>query len=177
MEAAQSMGWKAFGVDVSREAITYCRDRGLSCDRYDGFELPFPSGFFDVITAWHVIEHVPSVRTALTEWYRVLRPGGVLAVETPAADCWKARLLGPRYRKFWPAEHTYTFTRRTLEPFLFDAGFDLAATPVLGFGDRHHPALMIYSILRRMYQGSTRITGFSKSFTIYCRKPKRRLAA
>jgi len=36
-----------------------------------------------VITSWHVIEHVRDVRDTLAEWYRVLKPGGWVMIETP----------------------------------------------------------------------------------------------
>jgi SAM-dependent methyltransferase len=171
VEAAERRGWQSYGVDVSRDAVLHCRDRGLRCQVYDGFTLPYPSRFFDVVTAWHVVEHVPSVRMALEEWYRVIAPGGVLAIETPAASCWKARLLGARYRKFWPREHTYTFDRSNLEPLLFDAGFQTDREPWIGPLCGLSLPLMAYAAGRRCLMASSRWLGVSKSFVIIAGKP------
>ncbi len=50
--------------------------------------LPWPDGHFDLIVAVDVLEHISYRHTdrALTEWARVIRPGGKLYVQVPAAD-------------------------------------------------------------------------------------------
>lgn len=48
--------------------------------------LPFPSESFSKILFTEVIEHIPNDRLALSEIYRVLKPGGILALSTPNAD-------------------------------------------------------------------------------------------
>lgn len=49
----------------------------------DGCRLPFPDGFFDLILSHSVIEHVVGAESYLKECARVLRPGGVLFLQTP----------------------------------------------------------------------------------------------
>ncbi|MEZ6106414.1 MAG: class I SAM-dependent methyltransferase [Pirellulaceae bacterium] len=117
LEAAVQRGWDAVGVDVSESAVAACRERGFSAEVVGPLDLPFDSHSFDVVCAWHVIEHVQDVRTTLREWSRVLRPGGLLVIETPDANCPKAKRLGPKYRKFWSARaylHLFPAEPRTL---------------------------------------------------------------
>jgi ubiquinone/menaquinone biosynthesis C-methylase UbiE len=132
MEAANLRGWKPVGSDVSQAVVDGCRQRGLECELIANDRLPFDNATFDVVTAWSVIEHVADVRTTLQEWRRVLRPGGILAIDTSNALCWKARLLGPKYRGFWPNGHTYTFTPATLKEFVANAGFRVLRNPFVG---------------------------------------------
>ena len=73
--AAQRRGWSARGVDVSQTAVDICRRQGLDCRRYDGQRLPFKDESFDVLTSWHVIEHVANVTETLAEWLRSPPPG------------------------------------------------------------------------------------------------------
>ncbi len=101
IEAAINRGWDAAGIDVSASAVEFCRKRNLPCRLVDGNVLPFPDGSFDMLTAWHVIEHVADVEKTLADWFRVLRPNGVLALETPDASSPIVRLRGSSYRKFW----------------------------------------------------------------------------
>ncbi|HOA67386.1 MAG TPA: class I SAM-dependent methyltransferase [Phycicoccus elongatus] len=49
----------------------------------DALALPFDDGEFDRIIAAEILEHIPDDRTAMEELFRVLKPGGVLAVTVP----------------------------------------------------------------------------------------------
>ncbi|MBJ7308083.1 MAG: class I SAM-dependent methyltransferase [Acidimicrobiia bacterium] len=67
----------------------------LSCTSVagDGTKLPFADASFDRIIASEVMEHVPDDAAALTEFIRVLRPGGTIAITVPAEFpekiCWR----------------------------------------------------------------------------------------
>lgn len=132
IEAAQQRGWSAAGAEISPAVVENCRHQGFECGLIENGRIPYADGSFDVLTSWSVIEHVDDVRAVLAEWRRVLRPNGVLALDTSNALCWKARLLGARYRGFWPHGHTYTFTPATLGRFLIEAGFEILPSPFVG---------------------------------------------
>jgi SAM-dependent methyltransferase len=75
----------AEGVDISVEALDFCRQRGLSNVRSaDVFNLPFDDCSFDVVTALDVLEHLDDDSGALREWRRVLKPGGRVFIFAPA---------------------------------------------------------------------------------------------
>jgi SAM-dependent methyltransferase len=75
----------AEGVDLSPEAVEFCRSRGLEGVRQGRFEeLPFEDGRFDLILATDVIEHLDDDRRALLELRRVAGPGARLVVTVPA---------------------------------------------------------------------------------------------
>jgi SAM-dependent methyltransferase len=78
----------ASGIDLSPEAIRFCRERGVRAARASLLALPFPPGAFDVVTSFDVIYHdwVSDDRAAVAEMARVLRPGGVLLVRVPALE-------------------------------------------------------------------------------------------
>ena len=79
---------RASGIDLSPEAIRFCRERGVRAVRASLLALPFPPGAFDVVTSFDVIYHdwVRDDRAAGAEMARVLRPGGVLLVRVPALE-------------------------------------------------------------------------------------------
>lgn len=170
VRAAEQFGWKASGVDVSQSAIDLCRQDGLDCYKVDGVRLPFESETFDLVTHWHVIEHVENVAEALHEWRRVLKPGGLMVMETPNSRFLKARLLGPRYEKFWPAEHLYTFNRKNLSSILEQSGFKVINSRLTGGWNALPLHLNAYALCYRSYRQLCRQLGLCKSIEISCRK-------
>ena len=81
---------EATGVDENPVIVNACSGRGLPVVRADAFEhlRAQPDGTFDLITSFHVIEHLPTETAVawLLEIRRVLRPGGMLILETPNAE-------------------------------------------------------------------------------------------
>ncbi|MBC8872641.1 MAG: methyltransferase domain-containing protein [Planctomycetes bacterium] len=170
MEAARRRGWEVVGVDVSEDVVSYCQKRDYDCVAIDGLHLPFPDESFDVITAWHVIEHVADVRQTLAEWRRVLRPGGVVALETPDASSPKVQRRGAKYGKFWRAEHTYVFTPQNLGEFVKQTGFELMDQPSVGRLTDLPLANTCYSVAHRLLDGLLYATGNHKAFQIFARR-------
>jgi SAM-dependent methyltransferase len=73
------------GVDISEEALDFCRQRGLTqVHKADVRKLPFDNDTFDVVTALDVLEHVDDDTGVLDEFARVLKPGGRAFVFVPA---------------------------------------------------------------------------------------------
>lgn len=170
IESALQRGWDAVGIDVSASAVDFCRKRNLPCRLVHGSSLPFPDASFDVLTAWHVIEHVDDVQLTLAEWFRVLQPDGVLALETPDGSSPIVRLRGSSYRKFWAPEHTYTFTPSTLAEFMRRTGFEILHRPAFGRLAGHSTGLAAYTVAYQSYHGLRKLAGISKAFQIFARR-------
>src|SRR2546421_7515629 len=76
---------KAEGVDISREALDFCRARGLENVKEGAAEtLPFADESFDLVTGLDVVEHLDDDVAGLREMRRVLRSGGRCLLFIPA---------------------------------------------------------------------------------------------
>lgn len=74
----------AEGVDISEDALAFCRERGLDKVRLGaGEKLPYDDGTFDLVTAFDVVEHMDDDLAGLREMRRVLRPGGRVLLFVP----------------------------------------------------------------------------------------------
>jgi SAM-dependent methyltransferase len=80
-------GKRNVGVDLAPEAISFCYERGLNNVRQaDICALPFANASFDAVICSSVLyqQWVKDIAGAVREFYRILRPGGLLVVNVPA---------------------------------------------------------------------------------------------
>jgi len=84
VKAFLELGIDAWGVDVSKDLIEHSpiKER-ITLRDVEKEALPFPSKYFDVVTAMGVLEHFHNLRYAITEIRRVLTPNGYLLIEVP----------------------------------------------------------------------------------------------
>jgi len=84
-------GAEVLGVDLDATALAACREKNISVERADIFEFLArqPDHSWDGVMCAHVIEHLPPLRLQelSDHCYRKLRPGGVVAFETPNPGC------------------------------------------------------------------------------------------
>lgn len=87
LELMQECGFDAEGVDLDEGMLTACREKGLQTTQADAITalLQLPSDSHAVISAFHVVEHISfdGLRAFVAEAFRVLKPGGILIMETP----------------------------------------------------------------------------------------------
>jgi 2-polyprenyl-3-methyl-5-hydroxy-6-metoxy-1,4-benzoquinol methylase len=134
LDRIRADGWDAVGLEPFRAVADYSRHTyGLNI--VDGV-LPrpeLPDGSFDAVVMLHVIEHMPDPMANLVELRRLLRPGGMLVVETPRFDSLMFRLLGRRERSISACDgHIYLFTVQTLSRMLEEAGFKVERVDLVG---------------------------------------------
>ena len=83
-------GGRVAGVDISSDALAFCRERGLSnLAQASVTQLPFADATFDLVTSFDVMVQVlgeGSDEAAMREMFRVLRPGGVAFVRAAAYE-------------------------------------------------------------------------------------------
>jgi len=76
---------RAEGVDISSQAVDFCRERGLDSVKLGAIEqLPYESGSFELVTALDVVEHLDDDVAGLSEMRRVLDRDGRLLLFVPA---------------------------------------------------------------------------------------------
>ena len=137
----RARGAEVVGTELSEEAARFARQElgldvrvGLLEDVRNGRQrdsLPSP-GFapesFDLIMAWHSLEHLPSPRRTLTEAHRLLREDGHLVVVVPNFGSLEARVAGRRWFHLDVPRHLYHFSQDTLVRLLRSVGFQIVGT-------------------------------------------------
>jgi len=125
-------GYDVNGLDFQAEAVDYLNESlKIPCVQSDlaGMTSFYEPNSFDLITAFHVLEHVLDVRESLTKCLTLLKPGGWLAVAIPIADSTQALALGKRWTAYTEApRHISLPAREALVELCKEVGFDRSAT-------------------------------------------------
>ncbi len=85
----------------------------------------FTEGSFDIITLWHVLEHLDQPLAALAKLAALLAPRGRLVLEVPNISSHEARWLGPQWYNLDAPYHLWHFTPATLRALVSRAGFEV----------------------------------------------------
>ena len=83
--AAYVPGYLHVGVDLTQSALVIAATKGVRPVRADATALPLATGVAHVVVAGELFEHVADLEGAVAEVSRVLRPGGVVVVDTISA--------------------------------------------------------------------------------------------
>lgn len=122
--AARRRGWRGHGVEPERSGAQMARDRGLEVTISTLEDSGLPERSFDVVSAFHVLEHIPDSRAFLRMVARWARPGGYVVVEVPNWASYQRRALAQSWPGLRPLEHLVHFTPRTLPATVRGAGLD-----------------------------------------------------
>ena len=125
---ARQAGYDAYGIDIEPSAIAYARSQLELEHVFTGVleEQSFPDGYFNVISAYELIEHVPDLNRFTCEMARLLAPHGIIEIRTPDAGHWRTPRRLEQWDAILPSEHLYYFTRETLSRLLEKHGLRIA---------------------------------------------------
>jgi len=118
-------GWKATGIEPDEKT----RSRAISEYGLDVFpeeQLNILDKYsFDVITMWHVLEHVSDLNNRMEQLRNLLKPQGTLLIAVPNCDSFDAK----KYGEFWAGydlpRHLYHFTKSDVKLLLERYGFTI----------------------------------------------------
>lgn len=105
-------GWKAIGIEPSEKARNIAKTKGVELrSNLSDFE----DNFFDVITMWHVLEHIPNLEEQIKELKRLLKPNGSILIAVPNFKSHDANY----YKEFWAAydvpRHLWHFSKTAIK--------------------------------------------------------------
>jgi 2-polyprenyl-3-methyl-5-hydroxy-6-metoxy-1,4-benzoquinol methylase len=93
---AKQNGWNTIGVEPSEKAKGIAIGKGI---QFSDSTEELESNSFDVITMWHVLEHVPNLEIQIKELKRLVKPNGIIIIAVPNFKSYDAKYYG----KFWAA--------------------------------------------------------------------------
>ena len=123
LSAAVNNGWSGKGIEPSDKA----RAQAISNYRLDVSNQLGISDLhkesFDVITMWHVLEHVHSLNERIQEIYNLLKVGGKAVIAVPNCTSLDAKIYGENWAAYDVPRHLYHFTPQTMKALFSKHGF------------------------------------------------------
>lgn len=124
----------AIGLDFSGIALDYCKNRGLDkLGRADVRYLPVKSQSVDLITALDLIEHIEDDKGLMSEFERVLKPGGIAIMSVPAhKSLWSNHDVAlHHFRRYEKEEFQQLIENAGLKPVKYSYGMATAYLPAV----------------------------------------------
>jgi SAM-dependent methyltransferase len=114
LQQMAALGWRVSGIELDPEAAATARTVTADVTIGDPAELTLPRASFDLVTAFHVVEHLPEPARALRNMLAWLAPGGLLVVEVPNVGGWGGALFGRHWSGLDFPRHLIHFTPATM---------------------------------------------------------------
>lgn len=111
LDLANKKGWKVTGIEPNEGAKNVALKKNIDfADQIESLE----NNSFDVITMWHVLEHVPNLEEQISQLKRVLKPNGTLLIAVPNFNSFDAKY----YKQYWAGfdvpRHLWHFSKRAI---------------------------------------------------------------
>jgi SAM-dependent methyltransferase len=143
-------GWDVTGVEISQKAMDYARDvLGLTIHPGPLEKANFPDDYFDAVTGFYVIEHLPYPMVFLRECHRILKPGGLLLLRYPHTTPIKnlLQIFGIKNRLYDLPAHLSDFSPKMIQRCLEKIGFGKCQHLIGGYTFPGDPGKRTASIL------------------------------
>jgi len=112
LNVSKNNGWETIGIEPSDKAKAIAKNKGVS---FAESLSELESNSFDVITMWHVLEHVPDLENQIKELKRLIKPTGTVIIAVPNFKSYDAEYYG----KFWAAYdipiHLWHFSKTAIK--------------------------------------------------------------
>lgn len=112
LSVCKNDGWQTIGIEPSDKAKNIAKSKGVSFVE-NLSELENHS--FDIITMWHVLEHVPNLEEQITELKRLIKPNGTIIIAVPNFKSFDAKHYGQFWAAFDVPIHLWHFSKTAIK--------------------------------------------------------------
>ncbi|MFT4670468.1 MAG: SAM-dependent methyltransferase [Flavobacteriaceae bacterium] len=176
LKLAKENGWDVFGVEPNDGARNLAKQKNLeiyeTMDRLSGQT-------FDVVTLWHVLEHLPDLEVITQQIESLIKPGGTLIVAVPNFKSFDAKY----YKNYWAAydtpRHLWHFSKTAMDqifsssmtlvkikPMIFDSFY----VSLLSQKYKSGKSFSIKALLVGLWSNISALNSKESSSHIYCYK-------
>lgn len=112
LAVAKSDGWQTVGIEPSAKAKEIAIKKGVN---FAQDLASLESNSFDIITMWHVLEHVPNLEEYISELKRLIKPSGTIIIAVPNFKSYDAKYYGEFWAAFDVPRHLWHFSKTAIQ--------------------------------------------------------------
>ncbi|GAB1856463.1 class I SAM-dependent methyltransferase [Flavobacteriaceae bacterium MHTCC 0001] len=133
LQTALNANWKVCGIEPNDKARTIANSKTNNSVFETEHLLKFEANSFDVITLWHVLEHLPNLEDHIRIFKKLLKDNGILVIAVPNYKSYDAKY----YKQFWAAydvpRHLWHFNRESISDLASKFSFKVIKTKPMWF--------------------------------------------
>jgi len=156
----KNKNWETTGIEPNISAREFAK-KNHDLDVLDEYKLDgLPPKSFNVISMWHVLEHVPDLHKRISQISNLLKKGGTIFIALP-------NLLSPdsqKYKEYWSAldvpRHLYHFTQETFEQLITKHNMKLVHAEPMKFDSYYVSMLSEKYLKNKLYFPAAIMNGF-----------------
>jgi ubiquinone/menaquinone biosynthesis C-methylase UbiE len=136
--AAKDNGWKTTGIEPNEKAKSIARNKGVTfVENLQAIE----SNTIDIVTMWHVLEHVPNLEEYILEFKRILKTTGTLIIAVPNFNSFDANYYGKHWAAYDVPRHLWHFSKFSIKKIFSEYQFELTQILPMKF-DSYYVSLL-----------------------------------
>jgi SAM-dependent methyltransferase len=135
----RNFGWHCFGIDAYKKDLNDPQISSTTIEKAD-----FPNGYFDIITCFHVLEHLAAPVTSVKHALMLLKIGGLIIIEVPNLDSIGFRIFKRKWQPLEIPTHLNHFTPATLQK-VFESAGKIQIVKKEYFSHRISPSALVLS--------------------------------
>lgn len=133
--------WNVEGIEPDADARAVAEKKNHLIIHNESEINNLPDASFDVITMWHVMEHVHNLEERMETVRRLIKPDGVFIFSVPICDSWDAQHYGQYWAAWDVPRHLYHFSQTTAQLLAENHRFELVQVEPMKF-DAYYIALL-----------------------------------
>lgn len=129
LKVAREEGFSPTGIEINKRCAYFGREK-YNVEIFSDYleNIKFASDSFEVITLFDVLEHIPNLSEFIEEVRRIIKPGGLVLVQSPNLNSLMAKLNKSNWFWLCPPDHLFHFSPGNLSTLLEDHGFIIMKT-------------------------------------------------
>ncbi len=124
LESCRTGGWQVTGMEPDPDARAIAIKK-LQAEIKPSLDALNGTKAFDIISLWHVLEHVPNLNESIINLHKLLTDKGTILIAVPNSDSYDAQYFKEHWAAYDVPRHLHHFTPSTIDPLFKKHGFAL----------------------------------------------------